>query len=156
MRTIASLDRLDRATRIEAEIMQMLEKMFQTHPKATSGAGDAALKCAYECAQCSLVCVTCADACLHEEKPSALAACIRLNMDCADVCSATARLISRPSHGNMSSLRTQLQACRTICLACSEECRQHGNMGMEHCKVCADCCEACIRACDEMLAALVP
>jgi hypothetical protein len=135
--------------------MQMLEKMFQTHPKPASDAGDAALRCAYECAQCEMVCTTCADACLSEETVSELTLCIRLNLDCADVCAATGRMIARASHGDMPSLRAQLQACRTICAACRDECRKHAKMGMEHCGVCADTCDTCMRACDEMIKSLV-
>jgi hypothetical protein len=136
-------------------MMQMLEKMFETHPKPASGAGDAALRCAYECAQCGMVCTTCADACLSEETVAHLSVCIRLNLDCADICTTTGRMIARASHGDVASLRAQLQACRTVCQACRDECRKHGEMGMKHCTVCADCCDACIRACDEMIASLV-
>ena len=44
---------------------------------------------------CSQACTACADACLSEQNVADLAKCIRGNLDCADVCSTTARVLSR-------------------------------------------------------------
>jgi hypothetical protein len=45
----------------------------------------------------------CADACLGEEKVEMLRRCIRLNLDCADVCNATGRMLSRQQEPDLES-----------------------------------------------------
>lgn len=44
-----------------------------------------------DCVECAEVCTACADACSAEGDPKMLVRCIRLNLDCADLCLATAR-----------------------------------------------------------------
>lgn len=134
--------------------MDRLEKMFQTHPSPASDAGDEAFAMVNAAAECAYVCTTCADACMEEQEPSKLRKCIRNNLDCADICQATARLISRPGEQDSEVLRAQLDACATACRACADECEKHAEMH-EHCRVCAESCRACAEACDRMKKALV-
>lgn len=134
--------------------MDRLKKMFQTHPSPASDAGDEAFAMVNAAAECVYVCTTCADACLEEQDPSKLRKCIRNNLDCADICQATARLISRPGEQDSAVLRAQLEACATACRACADECEKHAEMH-EHCRVCAESCRACAEACDRMKKALV-
>jgi hypothetical protein len=42
---------------------------------------------------------------------------MRLNQDCADVCDASGRLLSRHIEADWGLLRTQLQACAAACRA---------------------------------------
>ena len=42
---------------------------------------------------CSQACTACADACLSEGSVVELTKCIRTNLDCADICDATARVL---------------------------------------------------------------
>lgn len=133
--------------------MKQLKKMFATHPAPASDAGEQALEAAYAAAQCSLVCTTCADACLSEEK-SGLEECIRLDQDCAEICGAVARMIARPGHQDRETLDRLLEACIRACRACAEECGRHAGT-MEHCRVCADTCTECADACEAMRGALV-
>ena len=44
-------------------------------------------------AACATICSSCADACLAEESVADLRDCIRTDLDCADVCAATAALL---------------------------------------------------------------
>ena len=44
---------------------------------------------------CAQACTACADACLSEETVAELRKCIRTDLDCADICAATARVLSR-------------------------------------------------------------
>ncbi len=82
-----------------------------------------------------------------------LTTCIRLNLDCADICTATGRMLSRPTDWNVTLIRSVLEACRTACQACGEECARHAEMH-EHCTVCAEACRRCEQACTELLATL--
>jgi hypothetical protein len=129
--------------------------MLETHPEPAGSNGDEARRCIEACVECTQTCTVCADACLGEADVAQMVACIRLNLDCADVCHVTGTLMTRPSHRDAPALRAQLQACVEICRACADECGKHGEH-MEHCRVCAEACRACEQACEAMMAALVP
>lgn len=134
--------------------MDRVRQMFQTHPAPASDAGDEAFALVQAAAECTYVCTTCADACLEEEDVAELRTCIRLNQDCAEICSVTAKLISRPGAQDPSLLRAQLEACAAACRACAEECDEHAGKH-DHCSICAESCRACAEACDRMKNALV-
>ena len=92
---------------------------------------------------CVTECNHCATACLDEQDVKMLAKCIKLDIDCADICNLTASLLARGSeHGHHL-----LQECTEVCNACAEECDKHAEMGMEHCRACAEACRACADAC---------
>jgi hypothetical protein len=81
--------------------------------------------------------------------------CIRLNLDCADVCETTGRLLLRQTESDWSLIRRQLEACAAACRACGDECQRHAEgMNMEHCRVCAESCRRCAEACERLLSAL--
>lgn len=103
---------------------------------------------------CAQACSACADACLAEQEVAALTRCIRLNLDCADVCEVTSRILSRQTGGDPAAVRALVEACAQVCHACADECAQHGQYGMAHCKVCADACSRCLTACEQLLDAL--
>lgn len=102
---------------------------------------------------CAQTCTACADACLNEPAVADLVRCIRENLDCADVCNTTGRVLSRHSGDNKSMTRAVLQACVTACRSCGDECERHADRHA-HCRVCADECRRCERICQELLAAM--
>ncbi|MGH7445279.1 MAG: four-helix bundle copper-binding protein, partial [Longimicrobiales bacterium] len=116
--------------------MSRLKKMLDTHPDPAGSNGAEALRCIEACMECSEMCTVCADACLAERDVQALVTCIRLNLDCAEVCRVTGTLMTRPSHRDAPALRAQLHACVEICRACGDECAGHAHM--KHCAVCAE------------------
>lgn len=132
--------------------MNQLERMFDTHPAPASNAGERAFAAATSASECALVCTTCADACLSED--SDMAHCVRLNLDCADICGAMARMLARPGHQDRETLELALETCVRACRACAEECERHADR-MEHCRLCAEICRRCADACKEMTTALV-
>ena len=71
------------------------EQMLQAHPRGSMLDTTALLSCLQACLDCAQACVSCADACSAESDPKMLARCIRLNNDCADLCFATVRILSR-------------------------------------------------------------
>jgi hypothetical protein len=126
------------------------EKMIATHPSVHGDINEplaAAIDAAYACAQ---TCTSCADACLAEDMVQQLRQCIRLNLDCADVCDAFATLGSRRTGSNEEVMRKMLDACVTACRLCGEECGRHASMH-EHCLVCAEACRECEAACRDAL-----
>jgi hypothetical protein len=82
-----------------------------------------------------------------------LAKCIRSDLDCADICDATGRALSRHTGYDANITRSILEACATVCKACGDECDRHAGMH-EHCRICAEACRRCERACRDLLAAL--
>ncbi|PRZ02679.1 hypothetical protein BCE75_11853 [Isoptericola sp. CG 20/1183] len=103
--------------------------------------------------ECAQACTACADACLSEEMVADLRKCIRSNLDCADICDTTARVLSRHTGYDANISRAQLEACVQACRSCGEQCESHAAMH-EHCRVCAEACRACERACADLLAAM--
>jgi hypothetical protein len=96
---------------------------------------------------CAAECNHCANACLDEQDVKMLSKCIKLDIDCAEICTLTASLLSRDSeHGHHL-----LKECVEVCNKCAEECEKHAAMGMEHCKTCAEACRACADACSKHL-----
>ncbi len=134
--------------------MDRVRQMFHHHPAPASDAGDEAFALVKAAAECTYTCSTCADACLEDSDPAALRKCIRLNLDCAEICSVTAKLIARPGPQDQGLLRAQLDACAAACRACAEECESHADT-MEHCRICAEACRHCADACDAMKGKLV-
>jgi hypothetical protein len=102
---------------------------------------------------CSEACTACADSCLSEDAVAELVKCIRTDLDCADICATTARVMSRHTGYDANISRTLLEACATACESCARECARHAQMH-EHCRICADACFACERTCRELLAAM--
>jgi hypothetical protein len=78
--------------------------------------------------------------------------CIRLCLDCTDICTATGGVISRLADYDPSAARPLLQACVAICKSCGDECVRHAHY--EHCRVCEQACRRCELACRELLDAL--
>jgi hypothetical protein len=127
--------------------MHSLEKMLSRG--RTIAEPQSLAECIDACLNCELSCVVCADACLGEREVEALRRCIRLNLDCADVCGVTARSLSRQLQAD-DMLRALVEACARACSRCEVECRRHASMH-EHCRLCAATCRRCAECCREAL-----
>ncbi|HEX6869775.1 MAG TPA: four-helix bundle copper-binding protein [Micromonosporaceae bacterium] len=110
-------------------------------------------RCIEACYTCSQACTACADACLSEHDVTELVKCVRTNLDCADICDTTGRVLSRHTGYDANLTRAVLTACAEACKTCGDECGAHANMH-EHCRVCAEACRRCEQACREMLSSL--
>lgn len=108
--------------------------------------------CIEACFDCTQTCTACADACLSEQMIMELTRCIRVNLDCADACDSTGRVLSRHTGYDANITRSMLQACAQACKSCGDECEKHAHL--QHCAVCAQACRRCERACRQLLAAL--
>jgi uncharacterized membrane protein len=102
---------------------------------------------------CAQACVADTDNDLGEPNVAEMVTCIRLCLNCADVCTATAAVIGRPAGYDASVTRPLLEACAAICKTCGDECERHAEMHA-HCRVCAEACRRCEQACRELLRAL--
>jgi hypothetical protein len=102
---------------------------------------------------CGQACIADADDDLSEQHVHDLVKCIRLCIDCADVCSAAANITSRQTAFDSAVVTPLLEACVAYCRTCGDECERHASIHA-HCRVCLEACRRCERACSELVAAL--
>ncbi len=106
--------------------------------------------CLEACAACALACQACADACIGAPDVRALRRAIRLNLDSADICDCTARLLARSIEIEPRLLRAQVETCARACALTGNECERHISHH-SHCRACALACRACAEACGALL-----
>lgn len=133
--------------------MTAIDQMLQTHPQKPTHHFDevaSVIRAVFECEQ---ICITCADACLGEEQVADLRECIRLNLDCADICGATGRMVARQARPEPALWKALLEACAQACRSCADECAKHESRH-EHCRLCREACERAEQACRKALQAM--
>ncbi|WP_083208532.1 four-helix bundle copper-binding protein [Mycobacterium malmoense] len=134
--------------------MNTVSSMLDTYPRELGRIDRAKLiRCIETCIECDQACTACADADLSEERVAQLRKCIRTNLDCADMCATTGRVLSRHTEYDANITRAVLEACAVTCKACGDECDLH-SAHHEHCRICAAVCRRCEEACRELLASL--
>jgi hypothetical protein len=134
--------------------MSYARQMLEASPNQPEFEREMLVRCIEACFDCGQACTACADACLGEDAVKELTRCIRLDLDCVDVCEMTGRALSRQLATDAQLVRTLLEACAQACRSCGDECERHArDMNMEHCGVCAEACRRCEQACNELLAA---
>ena len=131
----------------------LISRMIDSHPDGTGVDRQALAACVAACVECAQACTACADACLGEETVADMRRCIRSDLDCADVCQATGRVLSRQTAYDAELTRAVLRACAEACKTCGDECARHADMH-EHCRICADACRRCEQACNDLLATI--
>ena len=130
--------------------MSYARQLLDAYPGTVSndaGMLAAAIDALSDCAQ---ACIADADADLREEDLAEMVNCIRLCLDCTDVCTATLGVVSRQTDPDAAVTRPLLEACVAICKSCGDECERHSRHHA-HCRVCADACRRCEQACRELL-----
>jgi uncharacterized membrane protein len=102
---------------------------------------------------CVQACVADVDADLSERNVTEMVTCVRLCLDCVDICTATVAVISRPGEDDPRVTRPLLESCIAVCKGCGDECERHAEMH-EHCRICAEACRRCEQACRQLLEAV--
>lgn len=110
---------------------------------------DAQAACVAACVRASTVCSVTADACLDDDAVAELRSGIRLLMDCADVLTATATVLSRHFGTVPSSVGTLLSACVDLTEACADDMEQSGPQ--EHRQRSVDECRRAASSCRRVL-----
>jgi hypothetical protein len=131
--------------------MSYAQPLFKTYPGRINVESTLLVETLHALRDCAQACTICADACLAEENVQ-LAGCIRLNLDCSDICEVTSHVLSRQTDGDQEAVRALIEACGQMCRACADECARHGEEGMAHCEVCAEACRRGLAACERLLA----
>lgn len=128
--------------------------MMTTYPDSMNTDRELLADCVAACIECAQACTACADSCLSEATVAELTKCIRTNLDCADICETTGRILSRHTGYDANITRAVLEACLQTCQSCADECSKHADMH-DHCQICADVCRQCADACARVLDAIV-
>jgi hypothetical protein len=107
--------------------------------------GEEMQRCIQLCHDCHARCISMISHCLTLGGQYATPAHIRLLMDCAQICTATADYMARESsfHDRTCSL------CSEICRRCAESCEQVGRDD-QMVKQCAELCRRCAGSCERM------
>lgn len=133
--------------------MTLSKEMLEAHPRPAQLDSDLLARCIDECLACLQSCTACADGSLAEDDVADMRRCIRLCRDCADVCDATARVVSRQTDYVAVTVRAQVSSCWELCAICAAECERHAEHH-EHCRLCAEQCRRCEEACSAVLDAI--
>jgi hypothetical protein len=133
--------------------MTFAQRMIETNPTPAPMNANQMATCIDACYECAQTCSACADACLGEDDVQMLSRCIRLNLDCADVCNALGSILSRQIAFEPQMASAVLDACVEACRLCGDECERHASEH-EHCRVCAEACRRCEDACNDVLSAM--
>ena len=99
-------------------------------------------RCIQACQNALRACQECAAADIAEG--ANMSGCARVNLDCADICAATANVLARRSehHGDFCAV------CAHLCRACTAACEPHAAKHA-HCARCRDACRACADECQK-------
>jgi hypothetical protein len=130
-------------------------RMLEQYPAEITMDRDALARAIDAAVTCEQTCTACADACLSEDDVASLTRCIRDDLDCADVCQTTSRVLSRHTAYDARLTRSVLQACVQACNTCADSCAEHRDHHA-HCATCEDACRACERACTTLLDQVQP
>jgi hypothetical protein len=133
--------------------MSYARQMLNTYPRAVNVDASTVAAAIDAMTDCAQACIADTDADLSEQNVTDMIRCIRLCLDCTDVCTAAAGVTSRLVGYDANVTKPLLQACVAICKSCGDECERHARMH-EHCRVCAEACRRCEQACRELLDAL--
>ena len=127
--------------------------MIDSYPgvlKVDATAVAATLDALHDCIQ---ACTADADADLREQHVADLVKCIRLCLDCADVCTTTARVLTRQTEFDLNATAPLVEACATMCRISGDECERHAHQH-NHCRLCAEVSRRCEQECRDLLALL--
>ena len=133
--------------------MSYARQLLDTYP-GTANADAAVLAATIDAlSDCAQACAADADADLAEQNLAEMVKCIRLCLDCVDVCTATLGVVSRQTNYDPTITKPLLEACVATCNSCGDECARHA-AHYEHCRVCEQACRRCEQACRELLGVL--
>jgi hypothetical protein len=132
--------------------MSYAKQMLDTYPHTVNVDASTLAPAIDAMTDCAQACIADTDADLGEQNVTEMIRCIRLCLDCADVCTAAVGVTSRPAGYDADVTKPLLEACVAICKSCGDECERHAHM--PHCQVCAEACRRCEQACRELLDAL--
>ncbi|GAA4095698.1 MULTISPECIES: four-helix bundle copper-binding protein [Actinomadura] len=137
--------------------MTYTAQMLDTYPAEINLEHDRLSRVIDALTSCAQACTACADACLSEpaDELPRLARCIRDNLDCADICTATAAVLSRHTGYDARLTKAQVEAAIQATKTCGDSCAEHSEQH-EHCRLCAQSCQETEQALRDLVPHLTP
>lgn len=132
--------------------MKYMRAIISNHPSYAADHNGELVACIEACMGAMAASAACADACLAEPDATEMTTCIRLNLDCSDLCAATGRILTRHVGHLTQEVIAQVNALAAVVAACGRECGQHAKDN-EHCGICAQACSVCVEACRHLAGA---
>ena len=126
-------------------------KMINLHPDVDGHLNEALATAIRHVMYAAPITASCADACLAEDDPAAMRACIRKCLDASDICAMTTTVATRRAASNEAVLRQALELTIAACRTCAEECEKHDT---GHCAQCATMCREVVDDCTKAIANL--
>ena len=133
--------------------MSYARQMLDTFSRTVTVDADVLAEAIDAMSDCAQACNADNAADLSEPNLADMVRCIRLCLDCTDICATTAGVTSRLVEYDPGVVRPLLESCLAICRSCGDECERHAAMHA-HCRVCAQACRRCEQACLTLLDAL--
>ncbi|MEV6138592.1 hypothetical protein AB0L63_21535 [Nocardia sp. NPDC051990] len=99
---------------------------------------------------CEGALTACVAGMLSEPNVGPLISSVVADLDCADVVSATRRLLTRHAGPDSSVLSAQLEACLLACERSSRLCGAHAEHH-EHCRICTETTQRCVETIRELI-----
>lgn len=101
--------------------------------------------CIAACNACAVACDDCAASALHEANVYAMADCMALAVDCAEICRLAVAYLER----DRPTAAAICKACVDVCERCQAECDKYQ---MDYCRTCAEACRECAEMCRTLIA----
>ena len=130
--------------------MSYARQMLDSYPRTSGLDADVLAATIDALTDCVQACTADVDADLSEQDLAEMVTCIRLCLNCVDVCTGTIGVVSRQAEYDAAVARPLLEACVAICKSCGDECERHAQHH-QHCRVCAESCRRCEQACRNLL-----
>ena len=134
--------------------MSYASQLLDSYPRVFNGDAQMLTATIDALTDCAQACTADADNDMSEPDVADLVKCMRLCMDCADICMATARVCSRQTESDPSVMTSMLEACIACCKSCGDECERMA-MVHAHIQVCEQACRRCEKACRQLLDAMM-
>jgi hypothetical protein len=133
--------------------MSYARQMLDTFSRTVTVDADALAAAIDAMSDCAQACDADNAADLSEPNLADMVRCIRLCLDCTDICTTAAAVTSRLVEYDPGVVRPLLESCLAICRSCGGECERHAAMHA-HCRACEQACRRCEQACLTLLDAL--
>jgi len=125
-------------------------EMIASNPTASPLDATALAEAIDACSEAAAAATACADSCLAEDDVAAMRACIRHDLDAADLLTAAGRVLGRHVATDLGLLRVVLEAATIAAKRAAAGCEEHGASHV-HCAVCAQACRRAEAACRALL-----
>ncbi|MDN3292982.1 Rho termination factor N-terminal domain-containing protein [Streptomyces ficellus] len=132
--------------------MSLAEKLLDAYPAETGLPPKLLSQAADKLYECAGACLASADAAAAEQDPEKIAMsmkCVRIQNDCADLCTVAARVLIRQTGYDAPTSMAVIEATRTVLRASREACEELGDA--KYCALSAKACRETEKLLDKVM-----